>query len=87
MKKGVIIGLIAIVGISFLDVSTGEFLIAEGSKEYVEKLIQGFEPTQRETEIDALSYFPPFFLPVHEPHIYPCFSFVPINWFPLPPPS
>lgn len=34
------------IGISFLDVSTGEFLIAEGSKEYIEKLIQGFEPTE-----------------------------------------
>ena len=34
------------IGIAFLDVSTGEFLIAEGDKEYVEKLIQGFEPTE-----------------------------------------
>jgi len=36
----------SLIGISFLDVSTGEFLIAEGSKEYIEKLIQGFEPTE-----------------------------------------
>ena len=35
-----------ITGISFLDVSTGEFMVAEGSKEYIEKLIQGFEPTE-----------------------------------------
>ncbi len=35
-----------ITGISFLDVSTGEFMLAEGSKEYIEKLIQGFEPTE-----------------------------------------
>lgn len=34
------------IGISFLDASTGEFLLTEGSKEYVEKLIQGFEPTE-----------------------------------------
>ncbi len=34
------------IGIAFLDVSTGEFLIAEGDKEYIEKLIQGFEPTE-----------------------------------------
>ena len=34
------------IGVSFLDVSTGEFLIAEGTKEYIEKLIQGFEPTE-----------------------------------------
>lgn len=33
-------------GISFLDVSTGEFLVAQGTKEYIEKLIQGFEPTE-----------------------------------------
>jgi DNA mismatch repair protein MutS len=33
-------------GISFLDVSTGEFLVAQGSKEYIDKLIQGFEPTE-----------------------------------------
>ncbi|MCJ8289271.1 MAG: DNA mismatch repair protein MutS [Crocinitomicaceae bacterium] len=35
-----------ITGISFLDVSTGEFLIAEGTNEYIDKLIQGFEPTE-----------------------------------------
>lgn len=33
-------------GISFLDVSTGEFLVAQGNKEYIDKLIQGFEPTE-----------------------------------------
>ena len=33
-------------GVSFLDVSTGEFLIAEGSVEYVDKLIQGFQPAE-----------------------------------------
>ena len=33
-------------GISFLDVSTGEFLVSQGSNEYIEKLIQGFEPTE-----------------------------------------
>jgi DNA mismatch repair protein MutS len=32
--------------ISFLDVSTGEFLVAQGNKLYIEKLIQGFEPTE-----------------------------------------
>ena len=35
-----------ITGIAFLDVSTGEFLIAQGSNEYIDKLIQGFEPTE-----------------------------------------
>jgi DNA mismatch repair protein MutS len=33
-------------GVSFLDVSTGEFLIAEGSVEYIDKLIQGFQPAE-----------------------------------------
>jgi DNA mismatch repair protein MutS len=33
-------------GVSFLDVSTGEYLIAEGSLEYIDKLIQGFEPSE-----------------------------------------
>ncbi len=33
-------------GIAFLDVSTGEFLLAEGNLDYIEKLIQGFEPSE-----------------------------------------
>lgn len=33
-------------GVAFLDVSTGEFLLAEGSFEYVEKLFQGFMPSE-----------------------------------------
>ena len=33
-------------GVSFLDISTGEFLIAEGNHEYIEKLIQGFRPSE-----------------------------------------
>lgn len=33
-------------GISFLDVSTGEYLLSQGTKEYIEKLIQGFEPKE-----------------------------------------
>jgi len=33
-------------GVSFLDLSTGEFMAAEGSKEYVQKLIQGFNPAE-----------------------------------------
>jgi len=34
------------IGVSFLDVSTGEFLIAQGDLDYIEKLIQSFEPTE-----------------------------------------
>ena len=33
-------------GVSFLDVSTGEFLVAEGNFEYIDKLIQGFQPKE-----------------------------------------
>jgi DNA mismatch repair protein MutS len=33
-------------GVSFLDISTGEFLIAEGNMDYIDKLIQGFEPSE-----------------------------------------
>jgi len=33
-------------GVAFLDVSTGEFLVAEGNAEYVDKLIQGFQPKE-----------------------------------------
>ena len=33
-------------GVAFLDASTGEFLVAQGTKSYVEKLIQGFLPTE-----------------------------------------
>lgn len=33
-------------GVSFLDVSTGEFLLAQGNKEYVDKLLQGFKPSE-----------------------------------------
>lgn len=33
-------------GIAFLDISTGEFFIAEGDKEYTDKLVQGFMPAE-----------------------------------------
>lgn len=36
----------ATIGAAFLDVSTGEFLVAQGNKEYIDKLISGFEPTE-----------------------------------------
>lgn len=34
------------VGISFLDISTGEFLVAQGSVNYIDKLLQGFKPSE-----------------------------------------
>ena len=33
-------------GISFLDVSTGEFLVAQGSNQYIDKLLQSFKPSE-----------------------------------------
>lgn len=33
-------------GVSFLDVSTGEFLVSEGPAEYVDKLLQNFNPSE-----------------------------------------
>ncbi len=33
-------------GISFLDISTGEYLIAEGNKEYIDKLLANFSPKE-----------------------------------------
>ena len=33
-------------GVSFLDISTGEFLIAEGSTDYIDKLLHNFNPSE-----------------------------------------
>lgn len=33
-------------GVSFLDVSTGEFFAAQGNNEYIDKLLQGFQPNE-----------------------------------------
>ena len=33
-------------GLAFLDVSTGEFLLAEGDREYADKLLQSFNPAE-----------------------------------------
>src|SRR5690606_18073257 len=33
-------------GIAFIDVSTGEFFVAQGNDAYIEKVIQGFEPKE-----------------------------------------
>ena len=44
-------------GVSFLDVSTGEYLIAQGSIEYIDKLIQGFEPSEIIFQKKCTSFF------------------------------
>tara|TARA_B110000503_G_scaffold53460_1_gene85903 strand:+ start:1357 stop:3966 length:2610 start_codon:yes stop_codon:yes gene_type:complete len=33
-------------GISFLDISTGEYLVAQGNTEYIDKLLQNFNPSE-----------------------------------------
>lgn len=35
-----------IVGIALLDISTGEFFIAEGNNDYIDKILQGFMPSE-----------------------------------------
>ena len=35
-----------LIGIAFLDISTGEFLVAQGNADYIDKLIQSFKPTE-----------------------------------------
>src|SRR5450432_2208300 len=48
-------------GISFLDISTGEFFIAEGDREYADKLLQSLNPAevifQRNQQKDFKSFF------------------------------
>jgi DNA mismatch repair protein MutS len=34
------------IGIAFLDISTGEFLVAQGNHDYIDKLLQGFKPSE-----------------------------------------
>jgi len=34
------------IGIAFLDISTGEFLVSQGNEEYIDKLIQNFLPSE-----------------------------------------
>ncbi len=35
-----------LIGISFLDISTGEFQVAQGNAAYIDKLLQGLKPTE-----------------------------------------
>jgi DNA mismatch repair protein MutS len=34
------------IGVSFLDISTGEFLLAQGNAEHIDKLLQSFQPSE-----------------------------------------
>lgn len=48
-------------GISFLDISTGEYFLAQGSNEYIDKLLQSFHPSevivQRSRKNDFINLF------------------------------
>ena len=35
-----------LLGVSFLDVSTGEYLLAQGNEEYIDKMLQNFNPSE-----------------------------------------
>ncbi|HJN53689.1 MAG TPA: DNA mismatch repair protein MutS [Flavobacteriaceae bacterium] len=49
------------IGVSFLDISTGEFLIAEGSIDYIDKLLENFSPSEilisKQRKLNFLSKF------------------------------
>ncbi|MEQ1554786.1 MAG: DNA mismatch repair protein MutS [Ferruginibacter sp.] len=46
-----------IIGIAFLDISTGEFFIAEGDKEYADKLLQSLQPAEVIFQRNKQKYF------------------------------
>ena len=45
------------IGIAFLDISTGEFFIAEGDKEYTDKLLQSLQPAEVIFQRNKQKYF------------------------------
>ncbi|HMI79177.1 MAG TPA: DNA mismatch repair protein MutS, partial [Ferruginibacter sp.] len=45
------------IGIAFLDISTGEFLVAEGDKEYADKLLQSLKPAEVIFQRNQQKYF------------------------------
>ena len=45
------------VGVAFLDVSTGEFMISSGSTEYIQKLLQSFKPAEMIISKDSRKKF------------------------------
>jgi DNA mismatch repair protein MutS len=48
-------------GISFLDISTGEFFVSQGNKEYIDKLLQGFKPSEVIIQRNKLNRFKEIF--------------------------
>lgn len=56
-------------GIAFCDISTGEFLVSQGNAEYIDKLLQGFKPTevifQKSKRQDFINHFGDKFYTFH----------------------
>ncbi len=50
-----------IIGVAFLDISTGEFLAAEGSAEYIDKLLNNFQPKEVLVEKSKKELFRQYF--------------------------
>ncbi len=62
-------------GISFLDVSTGEFMLAQGNDDYIDKLLQTFHPSeiivQKNKRQDFIERFgPKFYLTTFEDWVF-----------------
>jgi DNA mismatch repair protein MutS len=51
----------AVIGIAFLDITTGEFFVAEGDKEYADKLLQSLQPAEIIYQRNQQKYFKEFF--------------------------
>ncbi len=49
------------IGIAFLDVSTGEFITSQGNQEYIDKLLQNFDPSEVLIQKDYKLRFNNFF--------------------------
>ncbi|MBU3713363.1 MAG: DNA mismatch repair protein MutS [Ferruginibacter sp.] len=45
------------IGIAFLDISTGEFFVAEGDKDYTDKLLQSLQPAEVIFQRNKLKFF------------------------------
>ena len=45
------------IGIAFLDISTGEFLTSQGNEEYIDKLLQNFNPSEILIQKENKSHF------------------------------
>lgn len=48
-------------GIAFLDISTGEFFVSQGGKDYIDKLLQGFKPSEVIIQRNKLQKFKEIF--------------------------